>query len=442
LSLTEDGKIVKGGGSFNSQVVSDLQHAGVTSTKKSFLGWKVLTALFVVGAIGPMARYSLTAFFPAISTEMGWSRSEIGLAQSLCLWVYSLLSILAGWMVDRIGSRKTIFIGGVFCLGGWFLFSSVTELWQLYIYYGVIMAVTTANTHLVPTQATSRKWFVKRAGLAGGIVGSAFATGNAIISPLLTSTSSMFGWRAVSIACGLAFSLPILLLAYFVIRDTPESVGQNPDGVIYSANSPVEKKAIIRNWTVKEALKTPQLWLLFAAYGLSGLVVNATQAHLVIWAADMGSSIAAAGLFVTLYNGPSILARIGGGWLADKYGKRRLMIIGAFFSALVMVFGWLAIHTETQLLIFAPILGIGTSLATAVFAPYIGDLFGRENVGSLFAILTLGWGFIGGFGPIIWGIVYDATGSYGPALLMSAVSFSVALLALLLVRPIKEAKGD
>lgn len=388
-----------------------------------------------------MARYSITAFFPAISTELGWSRSEIGLSQSFNLWVYSLFAILAGWMVDRMGGRKTIFFGGLWCLIGWLLLSTVTSPWQLYIYFGLFMAMATSTTHLVPTQATSRKWFIRRAGLAGGIIGSAFAVGNAIFIPLITSTSSVFGWRTVSVVSAFAFSVPILLLAYLVIRDTPESMGQHPDGVTYPLSTSTEQKAINPSWNVKDALKTPQLWLLFITYGLSGIVVNAMQAHIVVWAVDLGSTAAASGLFATLLNAPSIVARVGGGWLGDRYGKRRMMIIGALFSMLVMLFGWKVIRTQDQLLIFAPVLGIGTSLATSLFAPYLGDLFGRERVGSLFAVLTVGWGLIGGFGPIIWGIIFDTAGSYGPALLVSAVCFAIALMALLLIRPLADKRS-
>jgi MFS family permease len=406
-----------------------------TSKQRPFYGWRVLAALFVVGATGPMARYSVTAFFPSISSELKWSHSQIGLSQSISLWAYSLLSLLAGWMVDRLGSRKTIFIGGLWCLTGWLLLSTVTALWQLYVYYGLIMAIAMASTHLVPTQATSRKWFIKRAGIAGGIIGSAFAVGNAIFIPIITSMSSVYGWRSVSAGSGFAFSIPILLLAYFVIRNTPESVGQLPDGVTSRSDVATAQKAVDRNWSVRDALKTPQLWLLFTTYGVTGIVINGLQAHLVIWGVGLGSTTAAAGLLVTLFNGPSIIARIGGGWLSDKFGKSRILVLGSVLSLLVMILGWRGIHTHQQLLFFTPVLGIGTSLATSLFAPYIGDLFGRKNVGSLFAILTLGWGLVGGFGPIIWGIIFDKTGGYSTALLVSAVCYTFALIALLLVRP-------
>jgi MFS family permease len=227
------------------------------------------------------------------------------------------------------------------------------------------------------------------------------------------------------------------MLAHFVIRNTPESVGQYPDGTVQLSSTLIAHTPN-RHWNVRDALKTPQLWLLFITYGLSGMVVNAMTAHLVVWGVDLGSSAATAGVFVTLHNGPSIIARIGGGWLGDKYGKRRLMIISAVFSLMVMLLGWQMIRTQSQLMVFAPILGIGTTLAIGLFAPYLGDLFGRDKVGSLFAVLTLGWGLIGGLGPIIWGVIFDTFGSYRPALLVSALCFVVALVALLLIRPLAE----
>jgi MFS family permease len=403
---------------------------------RTFYGWRVLSGLFVVGAIGPMSRFSVTSFFPYFSSEFGWSRSEIGLAQSLSLWTYSLLAILVGWMVDRVGSRKTILIGGLWCFVGWILLSTVTSLFQLYIYYGLLMAIATSCTHLVPIQGTSRKWFVRRSGLAGGVLGSAFAVGTAVFSPVLTSMSSQFGWRAASFVCALIFSIPIIMLSQFVIKDTPESIGQYPDGRIPYPDTQIVHNTVDRPWNLRDALRTPQIWLLFITYGLSGMVVNAITAHLVVWGVDLGTSTATAGLLVTFYNGPSIIARIGGGWLGDKYGKRRLMIIGASFSLIVMLLAWRMVRTQGQLMVFSPLLGVGTTLATGLFAPYLGDLFGRERVGSLFAVLTVGWGLIGGLGPIIWGIIFDTFGNYSIALLLSALCFFVALVALLLIRPV------
>lgn len=406
--------------------------------RKIFYGWGVLGALFIVGSLGPMGRYSLTAFFPAISSELMWSRSTIGTAQSVSLWAYSILSILTGWMIDRLGSRKTIFIGGLFCIIGWILLSRISSLWQLYFFYGLIMAVAVSNTHLVPLQATSRKWFVKRSGLASGIVSSAFAIGTAIFIPLLTMVSSAYGWRNVSLVAAFVVGIPIMLLSYFIIRNTPESIGQHPDGQITLSDIQIRQDDLLKHRSVRYFLKTPQFWLLFAAYGLIGMVFNGLLAHLVIWAVDLGSTAATAGVFVTVFNAPSIFARIGSGWLGDRYGKKKVMMLGAFFSALAMLTGWQIIDSTGHLIVYAVVFGIGAGFSSTLFAPYLGDLFGRQNIGSSFGILTLSWGLIGGLGPTVWGVILETSGSYNTALILSSICYALAGLMLFLVRPLKE----
>ncbi len=339
-------------------------------------------------------------------------------------------------MIDRIGSRKTIFIGGLFCLTGWILLSSVQSLWQLYLFYGIIMAIAMSNTHLVPLLSTSRKWFTKRAGLASGIISSAFAIGTAIITPLLTLTSSIYGWQQVSLVTAFIIGIPVMLLAYFMIRDTPESMGQYPDGINATSDSDPEQDSVVQDRQIKFILKTPQFWLLFVAYGLIGIVFNGLLGHLVVWAVDLGSTVASAGIYVTFFNGPSVLARLGSGWLGDKYGKKKVMIFGASFSALAVLSGWLIINSADQLLIYSTVFGLGAGFSSTLFAPYLGDLFGRQNIGSSFGILTLSWGLIGGLGPTIWGVISETSGSYNAALLVSSACYAFAAVILFLIRPL------
>ena len=122
---------------------------------------------------------------------------------------------------------------------------------------------------------------------------------------------------------------------------------------------------------------------------------NGLLAHLVIWATDLGSAVAAAGLFVTLFNGPSVVARVVGGVMGDRYGKRRIILIGVAVSLVVALLGWRGVTSPLILGVFAVALGLGIGFSNTLFAPYLGDLFERENVGSLFGVLTLGWGLVG-----------------------------------------------
>lgn len=405
--------------------------------QKIFYGWWVLTALFVVGMLCPLGRYSIAAFFPSISSELGWSRSLIGSAQTLTFWTYAIFVLLSGWMTDRIGGRKTIFLGGFLCLGAWILLSTVNSVWQLYLYYGLIMGVAVSMAHFVPIQATTRKWFRKRAGLVVGTTAAAFDLGSAIFIPLLTRMSSSLGWRSTSIISAFAIGIAIMLLAFLVIRDTPESIGLHPDGESLALAPSINPMPVEEAWTVKEAIRTPQFWLLFITYSVPGIASQGLLAHLVMWGVDLGYPMAAAGIFVTAMTLPAITAKISGGWLGDRYGKRKIMIISFLLCLLIMLWAWQRVDTAQLLIILAVVMGLSYGLPVGLFTPYLGDLFGRANIGALFGILTMGYGFIAGSGAMMWGMIFDASGSYNLACLLSAGCFAIAVIATSLIRPTK-----
>ena len=402
------------------------------SQDRVFYGWWVLTALLIIEIIGPMGRYSMTAFFPFVSSEFGWSRSLVGSAQSMNLWVYAVLVPLSGWMVDHFGGRKTLFLGGFLSLVGWILLSTMKIPWQLYAYYGLIMGLVVSMIHMVPIQATANKWFRKRAGLVTGITSAGFGVGVAIFVPVMTNISNSLGWRSTSILYGVSSGTIIILLALYVIRDTPESIGLHLDNRnssdISENNLTIEKYV-----SVSDAIKTVPFCLLFVAYSLVGIPLQGILGHLVMWGVDTGSSKAAAGTFVTAMFLPSIASKIGGGWIGDRLGKKRVIVISQLYCVLLMLWAWQSIHTSQTLKTFSIFLGIGYGIPMGLFTPYLTELFGRANVGALFGILTLGHGLIGGCGPLLWGHIFDTYGNYNLACLISAICYGAVAIAVFLI---------
>jgi MFS family permease len=405
-----------------------------------FYGWWILVGLFVIDSVAALGRYNLTAFLPFIMSEKGWARETIGLAQSLGIWLYALVVLLSGALVDRIGSRKTFLIGGAISVLGWVLLSTAQSPWELYLYYGVLLSLAVGMTHYVPVMATTRKWFIKRAGLVAGIAGSAWAVGNSIFLPVMTNLADSHGWRYTSLVLGICFGAVIILCALFIIRDTPESMGLRPDGE-ESPPAPGYTASVEVSWDIKRALKTSQFLLLFIAYSIYNIGLNGIAAHVVAWGTDLGSPEATAGIFSTEFAAPLIFGCLAGGWLGDKYGKRRVMPIGLTLCTAAMFYGWLGVHTQQGLMALAIGVGLGTGLQAPLYVPLLGDLFGRARVGSLFGILTFGYGLIGGWGPLIWATLREATGYYNAAALVSAVCYAIAVVALLFVRPMRTEGG-
>jgi MFS family permease len=412
----------------------------LTKRQPIFYGWWIIVGLFVIDAVAGLGRYNLAAFLPFIMPELSWSREAISLAQSLAIWLYALFVLLSGALVDRIGSRKTFLIGGTITILGWVLFSTSQSPWQLYLYYGVLLSLAVGMTHYVPVMATTRKWFRKRAGLVAGIAGSAWAVGNSIFMPVMTGLADSHGWRYTSLILGICFGAVIILCALFIIRDTPESMGLCPDGE--ESPSPVNCAASVEvSWDIKRALKTSQFLLLFITYSVYNIGFNGLVAHAVTWGTELGSPQATAGIFSTAFAAPWMVGCVIGGWLGDKYGKGRVMPIGLIIATAAMLYGWLGVHTQQGLIALSIGVGLGTGLQVPLYVPLLGDLFGRARVGSLFGILTFGYGLIGGWGPLIWATLREATGYYNAAALVSVVCYAIAAVALFLVRPMRTEGG-
>jgi MFS family permease len=410
---------------------------GMVRQTRTFYGWWVVAALFVVGMLGPMARYSITAFGPFISQELGWGATPLGLALSISLWVYAIASVPVGWLIDRFGSQRTLILGGLFLLIGLWGFSKVYKLWELYIAIGVLIGIGVSMAHFLTTQSTARKWFKRRAGLAGGILTAAFWVGAGILSPLLTGMAHAWGWRMACLVYGLGTGLIVILLAKLVIRDTPESMGLHPDGIAPSESSQGSARAVSEiAWDVKEALSTFSFWMIFLGYSLIGLSIQGLLGHLVLWGVELGAAKATAGLFLTAFTFSSALAAVLGGWLADQFGKRRVLGTVYTISGLMLIAAWPIIQSSVSLMLFVALFGLvyGVSAGPGLWSAYVGDLFGRAAVGRLFGILTLGYGLIGGSGPLIWGRIHDLGGGYNTACLISALSLLLIVICIALAK--------
>jgi MFS-type transporter involved in bile tolerance (Atg22 family) len=217
-------------------------------------------------------------------------------------------------------------------------------------------------------------------------------------------------------------------------------MGLCPDGE--ESPSPVDCAASVEvSWDIKRAVKTSQFLLLFISYSVYNIGLNGIIAHAVAWGTDLGSPEATAGIFSTALAVPWIFGCVAGGWLGDKYGKGRVMPIGLMIATAAMLYGWLGVHTQQGLIALSIGVGLGTGLQVPLYVPLLGDLFGRAHVGSLFGILTFGYGVIGGWGPLIWARLREATGYYNAAALVSVVCYAIATMALLLVRRTRAGGG-
>ena len=402
---------------------------------KMFYGWWVVVGLFFSTFCGAWGRFILSVCGPAISRDTGWSTSDIMLSLTIALFVYSIAVLIVGRLVDKIGGRRVITIGSICLMVGFALLSMSNELWQIYIVHGVLLAIAVSMTHTVPVQGLGRKWFIKRSGLVGGLLIGAFSISTAILSPVLTQSAATIGWRTTSLIA-MAFGAVVLLFALFVIRNTPESMGLRPYGAeeeTSDKDAPIEEVNIPPN----KAIRTVPFWGLCLAFGLIGIPIQGLLTNLIFWGEATGMEPGSAGLVLTAYCLPAIFAKLIWGTLGDKYGKRKMQIIGQVLCIIVMLASWLWVESTLSLFI----LGVAFGLVygnIALLIPYMGDIFGRKSIGTLTGYVTAAHGLFGAIGPFLWGKIFDVTGTYNLACLISAVVYFLVLICLILARPLSK----
>ena len=275
--------------------------------------------------------------------------------------------------------------------------------------------------HTVLTAVNS--WFIRRRGLAMGLVGMAVGAGGAFTAPLLGTIVHHWGWRTAAIVGGFTVLVTALPASRFM-RRSPESMGLNPDGAqqtqdnqdlpeIKGANSSPEP-----NFTASQAFRTSTFWALLLAVTLRLAVNHAITIHFIpmmVWkgvSARRGAFLFGA---VGLFNIP---LRITLGVLGDTWRKSTVMAIAMAIGTLTLLF--LAYSKgETQLWVFVLIYSIPDSTGTLNWA-MIGDFYGRRSFATIRGTMHLFYGWGTALAPVIAGIVYDRTDSYFLVLWMLA----------------------
>ena len=401
------------------------------NTKPNFFyGYIIVLAGFIIMMIAWGAFYTFGIFFKPLLTEFGWTRTIISGAFSLCSVLLGILAIVIGRLNDRFGPRLVVTVCG-FLLGlGYLLMSQVSTIWQLYLFYGVIIGVGMGGT-FVPLASTIARWFVRRRGTMTGIASAGIAAGIMIMPPVANWLISSYDWRTAYIIIGITVSVFIIGLAQFLKRD-PGQKGEVPYGEselkAESLNMPTG------GFSFREALYTRPLWLLLAAYLFYGFWLNSIMVHIVPHATELGISATSAANILAIIGGVSFVGRIIMGGASDRMGNRLVFTIS--FVVVSIALFWLQLAREAWMLyLFAAIIAFGYSGCAALISPIVAELFGLGSHGVLLGITNFAYASGGAVGPIVVGRIFDITGSYQSAFLVSAVVSVIGLIITLFLRP-------
>ena len=395
-----------------------------------FYGYVVVAVALFIMSLFWAIHYSFGIFFKHLINEFGWTRAMTSGAFSLCSIVHGLIAILMGGLTDKFGARIVITVSAFFVGLGCFLTSQAESLWDLYLFYGIIMGIGMGGS-FVPLVSSVARWFIVRRSLMTGIVAAGTGSGALIGPPLANRLIGIVGWRNSYAILACAIFVFVVLSAQFLRRD-PAQVGQMALG-----EKPCEQKELEKGSSgisLRNAVYSGLFWLFFATGFCYGYCVFALMVHIAPHAIESGISTTSAAKVLVTIGGLSILGKILLGATADIIGSRRILVVGYVMVASAF-FLLLPTRLASNLYLIAGLFGFGYGGCTAAQPPLAASLFGLRSHGLLFGAFGVSVTIGAALGPLLTGYVFDVTASYQLAFLLCAfISLSGMILASLLKR--------
>ena len=400
-----------------------------------FYGWVVVTACFVINAIIFGTRYSFGIFFKSIEGEFDLSRAATSGVFSAYMVLCPVFAVLGGWALDRYGPRMVTFLMGLFTGLGLLLTSQASSPWQLFITYSLLLAIGTGAAYIV-MMSTIVRWFDKKRGLALGIAGSGVGLGTVVMAPFVTYLIVNSDWRTAYIVMGIIAGL-VVIFSSMLLRKDPGEIGVLPDGVKPDADKIGSKDEQDDTQPVSlsllQALRTRNFWFLWITWLMWSLCLHLVLTHIVPHATDIGISVIDAAIVFSLISMVSIPGRLIMGEVSDRVGRRASAIICALLQAGAMV--WLIWSQDLWMFyLFALVYGFGYGGLDPSTLALVGEIFGLRNIGVTMGALGVGWGIGAAIGPVVGGLIFDASQSYFTAFLIGAFAMLVATLFVALTK--------
>ncbi len=408
---------------------------------KIFHGWRMVAAGCGLQFLqAGLLHQGFGAYLAVLNDERGWSKTALSGAAALQPMEAAILGPVLGWLMDRFGPQGMIRIGIVTFGLGFMLLSQIDSLAGFYAAF-VVIALGSSLAGFFPLNVAIIHWFEKKRARALSSLSLGLALGGLFV-PAVAYSMQTWGWRPTAFVSGIIVIVLGFPLAR-VFRRRPEDTGETVDGLppapppdpgAGTDAAASAQPAVKREFTAREALRTPAFWFLSLGHGFALLVVFAVNVHAIAHMKEsLGFTLSQAAYVITLVTVSQLGGIMLGWWIGDRYDKRFIAaacMLGHAAGLLMLTYAGGA----GMLVAFAVLHGGAWGVRGPFMQAIRADYFGRRAIGMILGLssLVIVIGQIGG--PLIAGLLADLTGNYRAGFTVIAGLAAMGSLFFLLAR--------
>jgi MFS family permease len=384
--------------------------------------WSRLALALLIASIGGVGMWSVVVVLPGVQAEFAASRGAVSLAYTLTMFGFGLGGVIVGRVTDRFGIVTAMGLSIACTAIGYLLAGASATLWQFQAVYFLIGLGTSAT--FAPLMAEASHWFSRYRGLAVTIVAAGNYVAGTVWPPLINLGLQRFGWRSTHVVIGLfcAVAMSLLLL---VLRARMGGAGAHDH-----AHAPPPP--------LKLAISTNALTALLCIAGVACCMAMAMpQVHIVAYCGDLGYGVARGAEMLSLMMGFGIISRVGSGFLADRIGGIRTLLLGSLAQGFALMF-YLFFDSLSSLYLVSAMFGLFQGGIVPSYAIVVRETMPAREAATRVGIVIFATVVGMSFGGWISGVIFDATGSYAAAfangVAWNAVNVAIVLCLLILAR--------
>ena len=397
--------------------------------------WIILIVCFVNLFINYGIRLGYGVVLPEMIRTLGFTRRQAGDIFNAYLFAYICFSPFTGYLTDRLGARRIISLFGILLGSGTLLMGTVQSFWQACGFYAIV-GIGAASMWTPVITLVQRWFFIKRRGMALGILSTGFGLGFASMGKLFPIIVARWNWQYCWYFLGIA-ALSMVVINALLLRSKPEDMKLSPWGTppniepVLKQAPPGQKLRTIYG----EILTTSRFWVIGSSYFLIAGALYIITTYMVDYARyELGFPYAKASFLATVHGLGQIIGVLTISFASDYIGRRMTIFLSNIFISAGIV-GVVLSGANTYALIAS--IGVVGAFYGATFPMYAasgGDYFRKEIMGTVIGALTLLYGTGAIIANRMAGHIRDVTGSFHIPFIIAIVAALCASILMLFVR--------